>query len=199
VTGRHGSISYLSIFWVCVALHSILYSMIGLWSQVRPVNRGCFLLLNVWCNQMSAYICEICVHCIFWWQQIIYKVISATQRKLLHKFGSFPSKKDICYGKMLMDLKVWNIMMRKVTKRGKYEVLWPGHVITWSPWTNQIIFSVEWIQNSEVNNVWNVNHNPKGNYKIECRHHGPPTNAKVGSGAIHYGMIMANIDAFPHI
>jgi hypothetical protein len=29
--------------------------------------------------------------------------------------------------------------------------------------------SVVKIQNSEVNNVWNVNHNPKGNYKIECR------------------------------
>jgi hypothetical protein len=25
------------------------------------------------------------------------------------------------------------------------------------------------IQNSEVNDVWNVNHNPQGNYKIECR------------------------------
>jgi hypothetical protein len=24
------------------------------------------------------------------------------------------------------------------------------------------------VQNSEVNNVRNVNHNPKGNYKIEC-------------------------------
>jgi hypothetical protein len=33
---------------------------------------------------------------------------------------------------------------------------------------NQIFFLFP-IQNSEVNNVWNVNHNPKGNYKIECR------------------------------
>jgi hypothetical protein len=32
--------------------------------------------------------------------------------------------------------------------------------------------------------VWNVNNNPKGNYKIECGHHGPLTNAKVGSGAM---------------
>jgi hypothetical protein len=28
------------------------------------------------------------------------------------------------------------------------------------------------------------NHNPKSKYKIECEQQGPPTNAKVGSGAM---------------
>jgi hypothetical protein len=45
-------------------------------------------------------------------------------------------------------------------------------------------FSIFDIQNSEVNNVSNVNIIQKANTKSNVGQHGLPTNAKVGSGAM---------------
>jgi hypothetical protein len=43
--------------------------------------------------------------------------------------------------------------------------------------SNSILATFRWakLQNCEVNNVWNVNHNPKGITKSSVGHQGPPT------------------------